>query len=393
MSAPMSARPLETLDERFPSRFFVLKVASRCNINCTYCYMFNKGDSSYRDRPRFMTRQVAVAMLDRVFSYAQRRQISSIGFALHGGEPLLIGKEWVRWFLQTLQSRKPSDLSVQVSVQTNGTLLDREWVEIFARFGVHVGVSIDGPAEWHDQFRIGFDGKGTHHRTEAALKLLASARPDGPRYGVLSVANPGYDAAKIYTYFRSLGIDNMDFLWPEYHHDDPSPWPPGALSSYFIKIFEEWYSEANKFVSIRWFESTMLLMLGGDSLVESTGGGPVTSVVIESDGSLQPLDVLRTCRAGMTELGLNVTTHSVEQLRATPLFRDCLENEFQLADACLCCPEVRVCGGGYLPHRWGNDRGFRNPSVHCAELLTVIRHVRRRLMGDILFAQRSQVAS
>ena len=71
---------------------FVLKIAELCNLNCGYCYMYQKGDTSFRTRPKFMSKDVAAAMLRRIASYAQRHCIARITLALHGGEPLLQGR-------------------------------------------------------------------------------------------------------------------------------------------------------------------------------------------------------------------------------------------------------------------------------------------------------------
>lgn len=366
------------------SKYYVLKLAGRCNINCTYCYIFNKGDSSYAERPKFMNRAVASQALQRIFSYARATGLQEVGLVLHGGEPLLIGKAWIRWFADEIAATAPEGLFVRLSVQTNATLIDEEWIDLFRSTSMGVGVSIDGPPEWHDRFRVSHSGSGTYAETRRGIDLLRAS--DTP-FGVLCVASPGYSSSEIYRHFRSLGIRSMDFLWPDFSHDAPPELPPGELAAYFIELFDTWYGDGDGAVSIRWFDSVMMMLLGNDGLIEGIGGGPVSSVVVETDGSLQPLDVLRVCGDGMTEVGMNVRRHGIEDLRRTPLFRSCLTNAEVLPEACLQCPVVEACGGGYLPGRWGLGRGFANRNVHCEDLFKVITHVRGVVAAELRSAR------
>src|SRR5712672_2482203 len=102
-----------------------MKVAERCNLNCRYCYMYNKGDSSFKERPKFLSRELAVAVLNRIAEYARRHEIAKVFLALHGGEPLLVGREWASWFLdEACRVGDNSGVSFQFAMQTNGTLLD-----------------------------------------------------------------------------------------------------------------------------------------------------------------------------------------------------------------------------------------------------------------------------
>jgi uncharacterized protein len=175
----------------------------------------------------------------------------------------------------------------------------------------------------------------------------------------------------------------MDFLWPDYHHDLPPPWPIGSLRRYYIDLFDAWYSSRNPNVRIRWFETVVLSLLGDKSQLDVLGPHPLTEVMIETDGSLEPLDTLRICSNGMTNLGLNVLSHNIEDLRATPLFQLGLRNQEILSDECQSCSVYKICGGGYMPHRWGRDKGFRNVSVHCADLLAVITHITKTIQNEL----------
>lgn len=360
---------------------FVLKIAELCNLNCGYCYMYYKGDTSFRTRPKFMSQEVAAAMLRRIGTYAQRHNISRITLALHGGEPFLAGRGWVLWFLQQArQVERSFNVSFRIAAQTNGTLLDLEWLKLLADYEVALGVSCDGPQEWHDRARPDFSGHGSYEAVKNAIELLANHYTAG--WGVLTVTNPEAPPAVVLQHFIDLGVRNIDFLWPEYHHDDPPPFPPGAMGKYFSGLFDFWYQLPSP-PQIRWFEDAMRLLLGGSSSSDCLGPHPVADIMVESDGAWEPLDTLRTCGDGMTRTGLDVLHHDVEEIWTVPLYQIGLRNQELLSEKCLQCAMRPVCGGGFLPHRYRKENGFANPSVYCEELLTVLTHIRAQLLGDL----------
>jgi uncharacterized protein len=361
---------------------FVLKIAERCNLNCSYCYMYNKGDTSFLDRPKFMSTELATAMLARIASYAQRHNLPEVTLVLHGGEPLLIGHRWVQWFLeQTRCVATSTGISLNVGVQTNGTLLDEDWIALFTGHNVTIGVSCDGPQEWNDRDRRDFDGRGSYDKVRTALDLLAAT--PGAHWGVLTVVNPETRGSAVLKHFTDIGVRRIDFIWPDFNHDHPPPWPHGMLAHYFCELFDYWYDELPSPPRIRFFESAMSLMLGGRSECDALGLNPVADIMVESDGTWEPLDTLRVCGNGMTRTGLDVRTHDVEDIWAVPLYQIGLHNEELLPQVCQSCAYRRVCGGGYLPHRYRRDTGFANPSIYCAELLAVLSHIHQRIAADL----------
>src|SRR5262249_39016036 len=108
-------------------------------------------------------------------------------------------------------------------------------------------------------------------------------------------------------------------------------------------------------------------------------GNPLLSyLIVETDGSIEALDVLRVCGDGMTASGLNVLRDGFDDLsRGAPLVHQAVHEGFPLCSTCVACEFARVCGGGSLPHRYARVNAFDNPSAWCADILTLLRHMRR----------------
>ncbi|WP_025850801.1 radical SAM protein [Paenibacillus ehimensis] len=365
----------------------IFKLTGSCNLNCSYCYVFNGEDTRYLLRPRLMDRKVAQAGLNRIFEYTQKNGVNRLVLSFHGGEPLLVGKEYLSWLLTYIKETCPIGLQVNIGLQTNGVLLDREWLELFAQYGISVGVSIDGPPEIHDRYRVDHGGRGSYQAVRRAIDLLRDNDLVG--WGVLCVINPEVRGLEVYRHFREIGIESMDFLFPDYNHDTLPFHPVGTTpyADYLMEIFDEWYAIGDPSVRIRKFESIMRMLLGGQSNVDSIGLGPIDEIVVEADGSLEPLDVLRSCGDGFTYMGLNVLHDTIEDLRATPLFRIGLDADQHHSETCRQCSVFPVCGAGYLPHRFSRASGFSNPSIHCSDLKKLILHIANRFVPDILNAR------
>src|SRR6185369_3690126 len=122
----------------------VLKVAERCNLNCSYCYMYNHADQSYLRRPAFMSDEIFAQLLVRINEYCERRPKHRMSLVFHGGEPMLMGAERFKRFTN-LARKKLGEKLDRLQLQTNATLVDDSWITTLHEQGVNVGVSIDGP--------------------------------------------------------------------------------------------------------------------------------------------------------------------------------------------------------------------------------------------------------
>jgi uncharacterized protein len=150
-----------------------------------------------------------------------------------------------------------------------------------------------------------------------------------------------------------------------------------------IDVFDRWYGAAEPETTVRLFEEIIRGIVGRPSRVESIGLQPVQLVVVETDGSIEQIDALKSAYEGAAHTGLHVDDDPFDAALALPQFVARQIGLAALGDACRQCDVRSTCGGGYYPHRYRRGAGFRNPSVYCADLMALIRHVMTRIRADL----------
>lgn len=153
-----------------PVTSVVVKVASRCNLNCSYCYMYNLGDHTYRNQPKVMGLDVVDSLLHRIKDHCVQNNLERFEIILHGGEPLLAGKDFFQYFKCKTQEILGEVTTPVLGIQTNATLLDEEWCKLLYKLGYAIGVSLDGPKSVNDQFRVDHAGKGSYDNIVKGLR-------------------------------------------------------------------------------------------------------------------------------------------------------------------------------------------------------------------------------
>ncbi len=380
-----------------PISSYILKIASRCNLNCKYCYMYNLGDTTYLKQPAVMSRQVVDATITRIQEHALRHGLESVTIIFHGGEPLLAGEDFFRHFVETANERLRPSVSPRFSMQTNATLLSPRWLDILAELKVGFGISLDGPPEINDLNRVDHQGRGSYRKVADAIQLInGSERPTSSRKSALTVINVESDPLIVYRHLRDLGFDSVDFLLPDGTYDFPPPalTPESEDTSYadwLIPIFDDWFDSADGNFRIRLFVNILRLVFGAERSTENIGGRKGACVVIETDGGIEPVSALKACGEGFTKVGLNVMENEIDEIYDIPLFGPYLSGPDALCDQCRQCPIVEVCGGGYLPHRYRTANGFDNPSIYCKDLLKLISHIQERALRALPDEMRLQM--
>ena len=282
-------------------------------------------------------------------------------------------------------------------MQTNGTLFDERTLELCLKWNLRVGLSMDGPSAANDQHRVGFDGRSSFNETERAARLLSSPKGQSVWSGFLAVIDLENDPLEVYRFFRAYSPRSIEFLLPLCNHDrlpsgktisiDNTPY-----ANWLLAIFQEWFHERPQNISIRRFRDIIALMGNARSASEEWGLHPIDFAVVESNGSIEAVDTLKTTYSGASDLGLNVFANSFDDVLTRRLVLERQQRWARLCDTCRDCSLVQVCGGGYFPHRYSSARGFQNPSVYCADLKKIIPEIRSAVI-KMLAEARSEAES
>ena len=354
----------------------ILKIASRCDLACDYCYMYELGDNGWRQQPRFMSPAVIHAAASIAGDHVSKHDLSYFRIILHGGEPLLAGTDTINAIVNEFYSCMPVGVKLQFGMQSNGDLLTEE---IMAKlpYELRIGISIDGDQQATTRHRRRVNNTDTHHDVVRALSLLQSHRE---QYGgTLSVIDLLNDPTVTYNAIREHTPPVADFLLPLATHDTPPPYHKENDVSYgkwLATLFDAWYLDKDPRAPIvRVLTLIVERLLGQDRRSGFIGPPPRTdSLVVQTDGSVELLDALRVTGDGQVLTNLSVLENTLDEVSQHPGY-----TPPEPCDTCKVCPVFEVCGGGYYPHRFSTVNGYDNPSVYCGDLMYLIRHIESRL--------------
>ncbi len=339
-------------------------------------------DQTWKVQSRFMSQDILSKAAERVDEHVAAHGLNEVSIIFHGGEPLLLGPDRLDKYCKVI--RESVRCNVRFGLQTNGTLINERFVEVFRRHGIKAGISVDGLPANHDNYRVFRNGEGSSRFVQRGLDLLVRNKQLG---GILCVINLTNDPVQTYRYLANSGAPQVDFLLP---HGNWVQLPPRVSNAHetkeyaewLLRIFDVWY-EDDQAPGIRTFESIMRLLLGEDSLVESIGPDSGDLVVVESNGNIEAVDSLKSCYPGGAQTGLSIQMNCFDEALSLPPFFSRQLGLNGLCNICRSCKYAQVCGGGYQPHRYSNTNGFLNPSIYCSALMLLIKTIAERMSQDL----------
>lgn len=357
----------------------LIKVASRCNINCSYCYVYNMGDAGWAKMPNQISYETTKAVA-KALSTLSRTQNRPFAVVLHGGEPLLLGVEKLRRVILSLRGVLPQDCAI--SIQTNGILISEEVLDLCSATRVTISVSIDGPQHINDKHRVGHTGRGTYGQVLKGIALLRDYRDAGFLFtGLLAVIDPESDPKEIYNFFKELAPPSVDFIYRDGNHSRL----PAGKSSVNSTEYGHWIAELLDVyladpapIRIRILDDLIKLILGGKGTKDGVGLTDYGVLIIDTDGTITKNDTLKSSYDGADRFNQkwSVHSHELSEVIGSAEFEEYHQMQRPSSERCLSCPELRICGGGMVLHRWSHDNGYDNPSVYCADQTLLIDRIR-----------------
>ena len=348
--------------------------------------MYEMADQSWRDQPRRMSAEIASLTAMRIGEHARAHHLPNVTLVLHGGEPLLAGRELISHLVTSVGASVGPDVQVNATVQTNAVGLDDSYLRLFDQLEVGVGVSLDGAGEDHNRHRRFPSGRGSHTAVAAGLARLTQPCYRHLFSGLLCTIDLRSDPIGSYEALASFEPPKIDFLLPHGTWEAPPPGRvPGApetpYADWLITVFDHWYRTAGP--RVRLFEEIIRLIIGYGSSAEMVGLTPVTLVVIETDGAIEQADTLKAAYHGAPATGLHVARDRLDAALLLPGMVARQLGERGLAAECQSCAIRQVCGGGLYAHRYRSGTGFANPSVFCPDLMRLIGHIRDTVQADL----------
>ena len=187
--------------------YVMLKPAgAHCNLACKYCYYLEK-NNLYQNTPRHLMSDEMLEQFTR--EYIEAQTMPQVLFTWHGGEPLMRSIDFYRKAL-ALQKKYAHGKQIDNVIQTNGTLLTDEWCEFFAQNHWLVGISIDGPQEYHDHYRVTPAGKPSWEKVMQGIQLLKKHRVEWNAMAVVNAYNAEHPL-EFYHFFRDNGCQYLQF--------------------------------------------------------------------------------------------------------------------------------------------------------------------------------------
>lgn len=342
----------------------LIKPASRhCNLRCDYCFYYDVSTYQEEQYPGMMTREVATHLIQNALSSATKAVI----FAFQGGEPTLAGLDFFRHFVQTVNEMNSKRLAITYALQTNGTLLTKEWAMFFKDHHFLVGVSLDGYAELHDYHRFDVQHRATYQRVLQGIRHLESVEVP---FNILTVVNrhTARHAVKIYQHYRKLGFRHLQFipaLAPLSVHPDADLL---ALTSegygrFLNELFPLYHRDfmTSQPTSIRFFDNVVGMAIGFKAQACEQQGQCALNFVIESNGDVYPCDFYSTKE---WHIG-NIHSHTFDELVAHPLSQRFIHESMQKDPQCATCPYQSLCLGGCKRHRQFEVNGAIGTNYFC----------------------------
>ena len=330
-----------------PFHIMAKPVCGTCNLDCRYCYYTMKPRELYPDTKTFLMSDDLLASYTRQYLEANPERCE---FGWQGGEPTLAGKDFFRRAVAYQKEFVRPGQVVTNGLQTNGTLLDDEWCAFFAEHKFLVGISLDGPPQVHNAFRVDRAGQPTFDRAWAGLELL---KKNGVEFNVLVTINRANapHAGNIYRYFVNRGIRYLQFipiLERKPGTDEPTDFSvtAEAYGRLLLDVFEQWSARDVGRVSVRFFDNVLHTIVFDRATTCVQSERCASAYILEFNGDLYACDhfVYPEWRIG------NLAETPLADLVRSPRLEEFAALKTDLPAECRDCEYLKYCWGGCPKH-------------------------------------------
>ncbi|MFV0379535.1 MAG: radical SAM protein [Anaerorhabdus sp.] len=312
--------------------------SSLCNSSCTYC--FYKDIKSCNDA-KFMSFATMEKLIDEVFLI---KNLKNVTFCFQGGEPLLIGIEFYKEFINYADANK-SNILVSYSLQTNGILIDREFCRFFKENNFLIGISLDGIRETHNKNRfLNNTGTGSFDTVYNKIKLVERY---GINFNILCVITKSLSeqVLEVYNFFKKEHFPYIQYIaCLSLINKDSSGCSVKDFKKFYSDLFNVWLQDLKKgiYTSINLFDDIILLFRNQNPMGCGMCGNCSLQCVVESDGSIYPCDFYvndNYCLGNINEV-------SLDKLLSGERAVSFMKEKNSLPKICYNCKFKGICNGG-----------------------------------------------
>ena len=329
--------------------------SSGCNLRCKYCFYYDVADNRIIKNYGPMKFDVLEKLVKEAFAYAD----TIVNFMFQGGEPTLVGIEYYRKFHEYVEIYNKNNIRTAFFMQTNGTLLNREWIELYKKYDYLIGISIDGYKEIHDVFRLSAKNKGTFEQVIKGAELLKN---NNIEFNVLCVINKlvAKNGKKVYNFFKEKNFRYMQFIpcIDNFNKKNEENYTLTAkdYGIFLNDTFSLWYEDFIKgnFISIRYFDNLIRILLGEPPEACDMMGFCSVNGVVESNGDIYPCDfyVLDEYKMG------NIVNDKFENILFSENAVKFYTSSLKMSEKCKKCKYLKICRSGC--RRYKNFDGTEN---------------------------------
>ena len=350
-----------------------------CNLGCKYCFFLSKKNlyplSSFRMSDELLetyTRQ-----------YIEAQQIAQATFAWQGGEPTLMGLDFFKRSIQYQQKYRRPKMIIQNTMQTNGTLLDDDWCEFFAKNNFLIGLSLDGPRELHDAYRVDKTGKPTFDRVMRAARLLRDHKVDYNILATVHAANADHPL-EVYRFLRDKVKANFIQFIPIVERDNDTGYQEGdtvtdrsvkadQYSRFLISIFDEWVKKDVGKTYVQIFDVALAAWAGAHPGICAFSETCGTAMAMEHNGDMYSCDHFVEPKYLLGNINEKHMAQLAASRKQRKFGRDKLDS---LPEYCRKC-EVRFACNGECPKNRFIQTPDGEPGLNylCAGYREFFRHI------------------
>lgn len=346
----------------------MIRPCSSCNLSCKYCYVSEKKNAK-------MNRST----LSQIIDSAQSMDVGRIKYLWHGGEPLLAGIRFYEEAVNLQQRHAKKGVKIINEVQTNGTLLDQEYIKFFKENTFHLGISLDGTKEIHDKNRIYPNGQGSFEQVKNAIKVL---KMNDIKFGGIAVLTESSckNISKVYQIYKEMGIPSFKANPCIGAEESGISATPIEVGRALADLYDIWINDPAPLERISPLDDiTQGLFLGQIKECSYSGRCYKKYIAFDYNGEAYPCNRL----IGLNDFFLgNIEENGIAELMNSPLY-DSTPERFEQNPECRSCVIGHLCKAGCTYSAYRYYSSFYAKDYYCEARYILIDHIAKRVIENI----------